>query len=118
MERSRIRTIQTRRQKRSKPASKGLILCTELSDSSPTCSEDLVDAISFWCDIYNLCPSGSYRTSFEWDDSIVTDAEAERQSDRQDVAMGAMPLYEYRMKWYGEDEEKQRRWYSNLRRGD
>ena len=68
--------------------------------------EDLVDAISFWCDIYNLCPSGNYRTSFEWDDSIVTDAEAERQSDRQDVAMGVMPLYEYRMKWYGEDEEK------------
>ena len=68
--------------------------------------EDLIDAISFWCDIYNLCPSGSYRTSFEWDDSIVTDAEAERQSDRQDVAMGVMPLYEYRMKWYGEDEEK------------
>lgn len=68
--------------------------------------EDLVDAISFWCDIYNLCPSGSYQTSFEWDDSIVTDAEAERQSDRQDVAMGVMPLYEYRMKWYGEDEEK------------
>lgn len=68
--------------------------------------EDLVDAISFWCDIYNLYPSGSYRISFEWDDSIVTDAEAERQSDRQDVAMGVMPLYEYRMKWYGEDEEK------------
>ena len=68
--------------------------------------EDLVDAISFWCDIYNLCPSGNYQASFEWDDSIVTDAEAERQSDRQDVSMGAMPLYEYRMKWYGETEEK------------
>lgn len=68
--------------------------------------EDLVDAISFWCDIYNLCPSGNYQTSFEWDDSIVTDTEAERQSDRQDVSMGAMPLYEYRMKWYGETKEK------------
>ena len=53
-----------------------------------------------------MCPSGSYRTSFEWDDSIVTDAEAERQSDRQDVSMGAMALFEYRMKYYGETEEQ------------
>ena len=31
---------------------------------------------------------------------------AERDNDRADVAMGAMALYEYRMKWYGETEEK------------
>ena len=68
--------------------------------------EDLVDAIAFWCDIYHLCPSGAYQTSFDWDDSIVTDVESERQSDRQDVAMGAMQLWEYRMKWYGETEKQ------------
>ena len=67
--------------------------------------EDMIDAVAFWCDIYNLCPSGAYKTSFVWDDSIVVDKEKERQTDRADVAMGAMPLYEYRMKWYGEDEE-------------
>ena len=68
--------------------------------------EDLVDAIAFWCDLYRLCPSGTYQTSFDWDDSIVTDVESERQSDRMDVSMGAMPLWEYRMKWYGETEEQ------------
>lgn len=68
--------------------------------------EDLVDAIAFWCDLYHLCPSGTYQTSFDWDDSIVTDVESERQSDRLDVSMGAMPLWEYRMKWYGETEEQ------------
>lgn len=68
--------------------------------------EDLVDAIAFWCDIYHLCPSGTYQTSFDWDDSIVTDVESERQSDRQDVSMGVMPLWEYRKKWYGETEEQ------------
>lgn len=31
--------------------------------------EDLVDAMSFWCDIYNLCPSGACRLSASWDDS-------------------------------------------------
>lgn len=41
----------------------------------------------------------------EFDDSIIEDKAAERSTDRQDVAMGAMPLYEYREKWYGETEE-------------
>lgn len=67
---------------------------------------DLVDAMAFWCDIYHLCPAGAYHLSFQWDDSIVVDAKAERDNDRADVAMGAMALYEYRMKWYGETEEE------------
>ena len=68
--------------------------------------EDLVDAMCFWCDVYGLAPSGSCNTSFSWDDSIVVDADKERDQDRQDVAMGAMQLWEYRMKWYGETEEQ------------
>lgn len=40
----------------------------------------------------------------KFDDSIIEDKTAERSTDRQDVAMGAMPLWEYRMKWYNEDE--------------
>lgn len=71
--------------------------------------EDLVDAMSFWCDIYNLCPSGACRLSASWDDSIVVDSEKARESDRQDVAMGVMQTWEYRMKWYGEDEETAKR---------
>lgn len=39
-----------------------------------------------------------------FDDSIIEDKQAERQSDRQDVSMGAMTLVEYRAKWYGETE--------------
>lgn len=40
----------------------------------------------------------------DFDDSIIEDKQAERQSDRQDVSMGAMTLVEYRAKWYGETE--------------
>lgn len=40
----------------------------------------------------------------DFDDSIIEDKQAERQSDRQDVSMGAMKLVEYRAKWYGETE--------------
>lgn len=68
--------------------------------------EDLISAMSFWCDIYGLCPSGAIHTSFSWDDSIVVDTEKERATDRADVAMGAMSIWEYRMKWYGETEEQ------------
>lgn len=42
----------------------------------------------------------------EFDDSIIEDAESERKQDMQDVAMGAMPLWEYRAKWYAETVEK------------
>ncbi len=69
-----------------------------------TALEDMVDAMAFWCDLYQLCPSGAYQTSFKWDDSIVVDADKERETDRMDVSMGAMSLWEYRMKWYGETE--------------
>lgn len=79
-----------------------------------TALTDLVEAIAFWCDIYGLCPSGEYHLSFEWDDSIVVDAATERENDRADVAMGAMGLHEYRMKWYGETEEEAREAISKI----
>lgn len=41
-----------------------------------------------------------------FDDSIIEDKQAERQSDRQDVSMGVMRLEEYRAKWYGETKEE------------
>lgn len=40
-----------------------------------------------------------------FDDSIIEDTEAQKTSDRTDVANGVMSKIEYRMKWYGEDEE-------------
>lgn len=44
--------------------------------------------------------------AIQFDDSIIEDKTAERQNDRQDVAMGAMSLAEYRAKWYGETLEQ------------
>lgn len=39
-------------------------------------------------------------------DGVITDDSAERETDRQDVAMGVMSNIEYRAKWYGETEEE------------
>lgn len=41
----------------------------------------------------------------QFDDSIIEDTEAQKTSDRQDVNNGVMSKVEYRMKYYGEDEE-------------
>lgn len=43
--------------------------------------------------------------TISFDDSIIEDKAAEREQDRQDVAMGAMQLAEYRAKWYDEELE-------------
>lgn len=47
--------------------------------------------------------------TIDFDDSIIEDKDAERESDRKDVAMGAMKLEEYRGKWYGETKEQAKR---------
>jgi A118 family predicted phage portal protein len=69
--------------------------------------EDLVYAMNFWAVLYGLVPPGSdYKVSFDWDDSVIVDAETEREQDRKDVAMGVMRVEEYRAKWYGETLEE------------
>lgn len=47
---------------------------------------------------------GALETAVNFDDSIIEDSGAERERDRQDVRDGLMLPWEYRMKYYGEDE--------------
>ena len=50
-----------------------------------------------------LPDEGLVRVTF--DDSIITDTTAEKKQDMDEVAAGLMAGWEYRAKWYGEDEE-------------
>ena len=68
----------------------------------------LVDAIDAWMTMEDLALPGSVNLAISWDDSLVTDKKAEREQDLQDLAAGIMQAYEYRMKWYGEDEKTAR----------
>lgn len=43
------------------------------------------------------------------DDSIVQDTDVEKKQDMAEVAAGLMQKWEYRRKWYGEDEATARR---------
>lgn len=74
---------------------------TAIQNKLETCLEDFAAGLAFY--------NGMYRTGYEFsckfNDSILTDEETERQQDRNDVSMGAMPLWQYRMKWYNEDEK-------------
>lgn len=78
---------------------------TAIQQSLRTCFEDLCYAIAFYA---RLTQSG-YELTVNFEDSILADDETKRASDRQDVGMGVMPLWEYRMKWYGEDEATARK---------
>ncbi|MHB1323979.1 MAG: phage portal protein [Coriobacteriia bacterium] len=46
---------------------------------------------------------GEIKVTF--DDSILEDSDAQRKRDRADVAAQLMQPWEYRMRWYGEDEK-------------
>ena len=73
---------------------------TAIQEKLKDCLSDFVDALAF----YNGMYTSGYEFTCRFNDSILTDEEAERKQDREDVAMGAMTLLDYRMKWYQEDE--------------
>lgn len=50
-----------------------------------------------------LPDEGEVRVTF--DDGIITDTTAEKRQDKDEVAAGLMEPWEYRAKWYGEDEQ-------------
>lgn len=66
----------------------------------------LIRAMDTMATLYSLAPQGTYEVAFVWDDSIVVDAETERQRDMQEVREGLMKDWEYRVKWRGESEEQ------------
>ena len=73
---------------------------TAIQNNLYNCLEDFAAGLAF----YNSMLNSGYEFSCKFNDSILTDEEAERQQDRQDVSMGVMSQLEYRMKWYNEDE--------------
>ena len=75
---------------------------TAIQDKLKVCLVDLVAGLAFYNGLY----TSGYEFQCHFNDSILTDEEAERQQDRQDVSMGVMSLTEYRAKWYGETEEE------------
>lgn len=74
---------------------------TAIQENLKSCLEGLVDALAF----YSASYTSGYIFICNFNDSILTDEETERNQDRQDVSMGVQRPEEYRAKWYGEDIE-------------
>lgn len=66
--------------------------------------EALVKAMDTTASLYAMQPMGTFNLSCVWDDSVITDADTERVLDMQEIRDGIMQKWEYRVKWYGEDE--------------
>ena len=54
--------------------------------------------------VADMMKLGQQEVTVTFDDSIIVDADKQRETDRQDVRDDLMQPWEYRMKWYGEDE--------------
>ncbi|HPW95897.1 MAG TPA: phage portal protein [Paludibacteraceae bacterium] len=65
----------------------------------------IIKAVIYASNTFTDNPIGDDAVVIKFDDSIIEDKETEMQRDRLDVASGIMSKVEYRMKWYGEDEE-------------
>lgn len=65
---------------------------------------ELVAAMDRYATLYRLAPEGEYEAVFRFGDAVVTDTAAERAAMRQDCLDGAAAWWEYRARFYGEDE--------------
>ena len=73
---------------------------TAIQSNLKDCLSDFAAGLAFYNGLY----TSGYEFNCDFKDSILVDEETERLQDRQDVAAGFMQPWEYRAKWYHEDE--------------
>ncbi|MBR0411069.1 MAG: phage portal protein [Eubacterium sp.] len=66
------------------------------------CLKDVVRAMDKYATLYKLAPEGEYDVSFEWDDSILTDTDAEMQERMMMLNAGIISKAEFREWYFGE----------------
>lgn len=72
------------------------------------CLRDVVRAMDKYATMYHLAPEGEYDLSFEWDDSIITDASQQLGERLELLSQGIMGKVEFRMWYFGETEAQAR----------
>ena len=66
------------------------------------CLKDVVRVMDKYASTYHLAPEGEYDVSFEWDDSILTDTDAEMQERLMMLNAGIISKAEFREWYFGE----------------
>lgn len=75
--------------------------------------DELLYAMSAWCDIEGLAPAGVFTAEYNFDDSLVTDRDKQFQHDNQTVGMTAMPKVIFLMRNYKLTEEVAKKWLAD-----
>jgi A118 family predicted phage portal protein len=82
---------------------------TDTQKSLQKSLDQLLWAMDTWATLNKLAPKGTYTTTYDFDDSIVVDKDAQFQQDMRLVTAGLMGKVEFRMRNFGEDEETARK---------
>ena len=69
---------------------------------------DTIYIMNVYADLYNITPKGDYDISFEWDDSIMVDADEELEKRILLMQNGLASKVENRMWYFGETERQAR----------
>jgi A118 family predicted phage portal protein len=72
--------------------------------------DQLIYAMDVWATLNNLAPRGAYEIAYDFDDSLVTDKEAQKLQDRQDVGLGALSKWRYLMLTRNLPEAEAKKW--------
>jgi A118 family predicted phage portal protein len=75
--------------------------------------DDLLYALNVWADIQGA-PRGTYSVMYQWDDSVVSDHEAQFMEDSQAVNMSVMPKQVFLERNYKLDEATAKKWLAML----
>lgn len=68
--------------------------------------EDVIYIMNVYCTLYNITPEGEYDVSFEWDDSLIIDIDAELEKRIVLQQNGLVSKVENRMWYFGETERQ------------
>lgn len=69
---------------------------------------DVIYIMNVYADLYNITPPGEWDVSFEWDDSIIVDADEELEKRILLMQNGLASKVENRMWYFGETERQAR----------
>lgn len=87
---------------------------SEIQKALQTALDNLIYAMDYWTTAMGLAPVGDWEVSYSWDDSIVVDAEADRQIMLNEVAQGIRSAESYLSEWYGVSEEEAKKMMPNM----
>jgi len=86
---------------------------TDTQKSLEDALKHLVWAMDVWATIGSLAPAGTYETTYQFDDSIVTDYDAQFTQDSTAVTLGTMPKWVFNKRNFGLTDEVAKQWVTD-----